>query len=173
MEYLMTEAEQDDRLELRRRIDAWRRDPARADHVRFLDLFLEGYGHGEIAERMGTTPASCRTRLWQIRRELADEVRRDRAAAEEVRGRTAAAPALMDMSDTAAHLDVDSLQGFADGLLEPEQDATAAAHCASCVPCAEEVFAARFGLALLSILSPAPAVLAGRVRAPDTGPASG
>lgn len=58
------------RMELNRRMDEWRLDPGKARWVDLAKLFLEGYGHEEIANRLGISAATSRTLLWKIRREL-------------------------------------------------------------------------------------------------------
>lgn len=58
------------RMELTRRMDEWRLDPEKARWVDLVNLFLEGYGHDEIAERLGITAGTSRTLLWKVRREL-------------------------------------------------------------------------------------------------------
>jgi RNA polymerase sigma factor (sigma-70 family) len=60
----------DARMELMRRMDEWRRDPEKARWVDLVNLFLEGYGHDEIANCLGISAATSRTLLWKIRREL-------------------------------------------------------------------------------------------------------
>ena len=60
----------DARMELTRRLDEWRLDADKARWVDLVKLFLEGYGHEEIAERLGITAATSRTWLWKVRREL-------------------------------------------------------------------------------------------------------
>jgi DNA-directed RNA polymerase specialized sigma24 family protein len=70
IENLMEGEERDARLELSRRMEAWAADPEKANWVRFVQLFLEGYGHEEIAEQLGITVGTSRTWLWKIRREL-------------------------------------------------------------------------------------------------------
>jgi RNA polymerase sigma factor (sigma-70 family) len=60
----------EERMELMRRLDEWRLDADKARWVDLVKLFLEGYGHDEIAERLGITAATSRTLLWKIRREL-------------------------------------------------------------------------------------------------------
>lgn len=62
--------ELDARLELTRRMESWSDDPAKSRWPEFVQFFLEGYGHEEIAERMGITAATSRTWLWKIRRDL-------------------------------------------------------------------------------------------------------
>lgn len=57
-------------FELGRCLDVWRQDPSRARWLEFVELFRQGYNHEEIAERLGITPATSRTLLWKIRREL-------------------------------------------------------------------------------------------------------
>jgi RNA polymerase sigma factor (sigma-70 family) len=68
------EVENDERLELSRRLDAWRGDPDKQRWLEFIDFFLEGYSHDEIAERLEITPKTSRTWLWKIRRALAEPV---------------------------------------------------------------------------------------------------
>ena len=63
-------AESEARFELERCLEVWREDPAKERWIAFVELFREGYGHEEIAERLGITPATSRTLLWKIRREL-------------------------------------------------------------------------------------------------------
>ena len=58
------------RMELKRRMDEWRLDPEKSRWVDLVNLFLEGYGHDEIAERLGITAGTSRTLLWKVRREL-------------------------------------------------------------------------------------------------------
>lgn len=70
IENLMEAEEQDARLELARRMEAWAADPEKSNWVRFVALFLEGHGHEDIAERLGITVGTSRTWLWKIRREL-------------------------------------------------------------------------------------------------------
>lgn len=70
IENLMEGEERDARLELSRRMEAWAADPEKSNWVKFVALFLEGYGHEEIAERLGITVGTSRTWLWKIRREL-------------------------------------------------------------------------------------------------------
>lgn len=70
IENLMEAEERDARLELSRRMEAWADEPEKANWVRFVQLFLEGYGHEEIAEQLGITVGTSRTWLWKIRREL-------------------------------------------------------------------------------------------------------
>lgn len=60
----------DARMELMRRLDEWRLDADKARWVELVKLFLEGFGHEEIGERLGITAATSRTWLWKIRREL-------------------------------------------------------------------------------------------------------
>jgi RNA polymerase sigma factor (sigma-70 family) len=60
----------DARMELTRRMDEWRLDPEKARWVELVSLFLDGYGHDAIAERLGISAATSRTLLWKIRREL-------------------------------------------------------------------------------------------------------
>jgi len=65
------EIEQHDaRLELARRMEEWERDPARVNWTKFVTLFLEGYGHDEIAAHLGITVGTSRTMLWKIRCDL-------------------------------------------------------------------------------------------------------
>jgi RNA polymerase sigma factor (sigma-70 family) len=64
------ESDRDERMELARRMDEWRADPEKARWADLVKLFLEGYGHDEIAERLGITPGTSRTLLWKVRREL-------------------------------------------------------------------------------------------------------
>ena len=70
IENLMETEKQDARVELSRRMEAWAADPEKSKWVRFVALFLEGYGHEEIAEQLGITVGTSRTWLWKIRREL-------------------------------------------------------------------------------------------------------
>lgn len=162
--YLMSEVEMDERLELRRRLDEWRADPSRARWLELVELFLEGYSHDEIAERLGISPRTSRTWLWKIRKELA----RPRHAGEddEVRGRAAdREPDVVPIRPGAgAHLEPDVLERFADGLLDAQADAAAAAHVTSCAICDEQVTALRRGLAVLALGSRPPGDLADRVR---------
>jgi RNA polymerase sigma factor (sigma-70 family) len=58
------------RMELTRQMDEWRLDPEKTRWVDLVKLFLEGYGHDEIAKRLGISAATSRTLLWKIRREL-------------------------------------------------------------------------------------------------------
>jgi RNA polymerase sigma factor (sigma-70 family) len=60
----------DARMELTRRMEEWRLDADKARWIDLVNLFLEGYGHDEIAKRLGVSPATSRTLLWKIRREL-------------------------------------------------------------------------------------------------------
>jgi RNA polymerase sigma factor (sigma-70 family) len=62
--------QQDARLELARRMEEWERDPARASWIKFVSLFLEGYGHEDIAQQLGISVGTSRTMLWKIRCEL-------------------------------------------------------------------------------------------------------
>lgn len=66
----MEETDRDERMELARRMDEWRSDPEKARWADLVKLFLEGYGHDEIAEQLGITPGTSRTLLWKVRREL-------------------------------------------------------------------------------------------------------
>lgn len=66
----MEETDRDERMELTRRMDEWRSDPEKARWADLVKLFLEGYGHDEIAERLGITAGTSRTLLWKVRREL-------------------------------------------------------------------------------------------------------
>jgi RNA polymerase sigma-70 factor (ECF subfamily) len=70
IENLMEAEERDARLELTRRLEVWAAEPEKSSWVQFVELFLEGYGHEEIAERLGITVGTSRTWLWKIRREL-------------------------------------------------------------------------------------------------------
>lgn len=70
IENLMEAEERDARLELSRRMEAWAADPGKSSWVRFVTLFLEGYGHEEIAAQLGISVGTSRTWLWKIRREL-------------------------------------------------------------------------------------------------------
>ena len=70
IENLMEAEERDARLELSRRMEVWAAEPEKSNWVRFVELFLEGYGHEDIAERLGITVGTSRTWLWKIRREL-------------------------------------------------------------------------------------------------------
>jgi len=70
IENLMEAEERDARLELSRRMEAWAAEPEKSSWVRFVELFLEGYGHEDIAEQLGITVGTSRTWLWKIRREL-------------------------------------------------------------------------------------------------------
>jgi RNA polymerase sigma-70 factor (ECF subfamily) len=69
---LVDEAERDERMELRRRLDGWKGDPSKERWLEHVELFLEGYSHDEIAERIGITSHTSRTWLWKIRRELGE-----------------------------------------------------------------------------------------------------
>jgi RNA polymerase sigma factor (sigma-70 family) len=164
---LMDETERDERLELRRRLDAWRRDPSKDKWLALIDLFLEGYSHDEIAERLGITSGTSRTWLWKIRQQLAEAPAAD-AMNDEVAGRAGwpAVPGVLPIRPGAGpHLTDELLANFADGLLAYEEDAAAARHTAACALCAEQVYAARRGLALLIGLAEPPAGLDDRVRA--------
>jgi RNA polymerase sigma factor (sigma-70 family) len=70
MVYLDSVEERDCRIELSRRLGSWSKNPSKQRWVAFVKLFLEGYGHAEIAGRLGITPATSRTWLWKIRQEL-------------------------------------------------------------------------------------------------------
>jgi len=57
-------------MELTRRMEEWTRDADKTRWVAFVKLFLEGYGHDEIAERLGITAGTSRTLLWKVRLDL-------------------------------------------------------------------------------------------------------
>lgn len=58
------------RITLHRHLARWRNDPSKTNWCSFVDLYLQGYGHEDIAGQLGITPATSRTLLWKIRREL-------------------------------------------------------------------------------------------------------
>jgi RNA polymerase sigma factor (sigma-70 family) len=60
----------DARIDLRLKMEEWSNDDERAPWVAFVNLFLEGYSHEDIAERLGITPGTSRTLLWKIRKDL-------------------------------------------------------------------------------------------------------
>jgi RNA polymerase sigma factor (sigma-70 family) len=70
IENLLEVEERDARLELSRRMEEWSADPEKATWIRFVTLFLEGYGHEEIAQQLGIAVGTSRTLLWKIRCEL-------------------------------------------------------------------------------------------------------
>lgn len=72
--------DRDDRMELERRMEEWQSDPEKKRWTELVNLFLEGYGHDEIAERLGITPGTSRTLLWKIRRELGRESKKQESA---------------------------------------------------------------------------------------------
>jgi RNA polymerase sigma factor (sigma-70 family) len=157
---LMDETERDERLELRRRLDAWRKDPGKEKWLALIDLFLEGYSHDEIAERLGITSGTSRTWMWKIRQQLA-EAPAAGTMNDEVAGRAAwPTDGVRPIRPGAeAHLGAELLADFADGLLDADADAAGVAHLRACAACTEQVDAARRGLARLMLLSEPPADL--------------
>jgi RNA polymerase sigma factor (sigma-70 family) len=153
------EAEADERFDLRRRLAAWERSPERRKYLPFIELFLEGYGHDEIAERLGITPGTSRTWLWKVRQHLAEglehEMTRDD---QEVAGRDAAGAEVISLVDRLdAHPADEALQAFAEWRLEEPGWEAVRAHRDRCGRCAELVSAQRAGAAMLALAAePAP-----------------
>lgn len=65
--------DRDELLELERRLTALRAsvEPRERRWAQFIDLYRDGYGFGEIGERMGLTEGTARNWLVAIRRHLA------------------------------------------------------------------------------------------------------
>ena len=167
--HLLEEVELDERLELQRRLEKWRHDPEKTRWLQLIQLFLEGYGHDEIGERLGISSGTSRTWLWQIRQALSEPPDLP-GMGEEVRGRDGheagdAARVIPIGPGAGPHPAPEVLNRFADGVLAPAEDAAAAGHVAMCRACAEQVAALRRGLAVLALGSEPPAALPERVRA--------
>lgn len=160
---IMDEVEADERFELHRHIDSWKGDPSKQRWVELVELFIAGYSHDEIAAKLQITPGTSRTLLWKIRQhlaELGEEVR----MIDEVSGRMEA-QVIPFRPRVAAHIEDDLLAEYADGMLEPADDARVAEHVAGCALCLGTVQRLRRGLALLAAAAEPPASLAQQVRA--------
>jgi RNA polymerase sigma factor (sigma-70 family) len=151
---IMDEVERDEHFELRRRLAKWRDDPTKSRWLELIDLFLEGYSHEEIAERLGITPGTSRTWMWRIRLALAES--------EDVSGRHMLMLA-EEENAVVTHLPAERLLQYADAQLPPAQDDEIQQHVQHCQECAVMVESARIGLAILTLATPAPEGLADRI----------
>lgn len=160
---VIDEVEADERFELRRLLESWKSDPAKQRWLELVELFIEGYSHDEIAEKLQITSGTSRTLLWKIRQHLAELGEEDRMR-DEVGGRMDA-QVIPFKPRLATHIDHDTLGEYADGLLSADDDARVSEHVAGCALCLSVVQRMRRGLALLAAATEPPAGLAGQVRA--------
>lgn len=150
-------AETDERLELWRRLDGWQNDASKRKYLPYIDLFIQGYNHEEIAEKLDITPGTSRTWLWKIRQHLAEglegEVSRH---GEEIAGRDADQAVISILPRLDRHPEAAALQRYADAALDEGQSEQVERHVAGCEVCAGTVYALRLGLAILATASRPP-----------------